>query len=408
MDLLRQILARLPLQRIFDLHLSDQQLLNLRTRVVNHISEDYLSNLTGEIFTNYLMLCTLQGELCSEATRFLPVEMICARAAFVRDRVTSRLMRSHPKASLNLNIDLALASGDLEIITSTVETARSPYNVIDPEIVNWRPEIVALYQKLISDSSGTIIIPRVTQLMGYLHIPMRGVSHDLDKNLSGLTIGYKRGYVLAEMRDRLDPFADDSTLYQFLGRIHLEIPIYGGYFGFNFSERIDEIRRLAFRCVQPKLVRRLPVGTPPNPIPMLTVTQRVARNAREMIPVLNEFYPNAIAYRMQMQVIAGEVLDLDLLKSLSYNDALLITETMVEIAHPQLTTRTLENVYYSHSNTSVHYDLVNYFRQILSFGRFVTGDQVLFLCAYGQLLQCFRADQMKELAGTLKKLNSSR
>jgi hypothetical protein len=144
MDLLGQVLARLPLQEFLELHhqtpsFFESYLINVRLHVVNRLSIEYLNELASKVpnvVDRYLMLCTAQGELYKGSVHMLPKATICARAAFLREKFLYRYYMEEP-IPFDLNIDLALATEDLDIIIPTLETSVFPYSITDPNAVNW-------------------------------------------------------------------------------------------------------------------------------------------------------------------------------------------------------------------------------------------------------------------------------
>ena len=420
MDLLRQILARLPLQRIFDLSLSDRSFFNVRLRVVNRISEDYLDGLIGmaiNTFNAYFILCTAQGELCD---RFLlPRELHCARATFLRQKLC---------ISPAPNLDLILATEDLGVIIPTLESSRNPYGIIDLQSVNWRPDslrsksedcqsesrsetkndgrqIIAFYQRKILGTPAKLLNRSAIGLAGYLHIPLRDKKADM-----WISQIYARMYVLSEMKRHPDPFAPIPDLDQFLKDLQInldkrvDIAISSGYFGFNIGAiDIGILKRYAIRYVQPRLLDYLPfddlsigVGV------LLSTTHHLVERAREMIVLIKRRHPRSVGYLIQLQVICGQDIDFSVLDSLGDMDRDSIAISMIGVAHPQLTAKMLGGIVGASGPTVIRYNLVNYFKQRQLLALKGRTEHELFLCAYGQLLQCFRVDQMKELVAKLK------
>lgn len=408
MDLLRQVLVRLPLQRAFTLGniINTREFIFTRLRVVNRISEDYLLEFPkiGDLLDCYVVLCDFQGELSDVTTIVISDNLVYSRAAFLQQEYW------YQRAIFGLNIDLILASENLSIIIPALEASRDPYRIVDPEIVNWTPEIIAFYRRKILEIPGNLLANPMMRIAGYLHISPETLA--TSKRAPARKIfEYAEMYILSEMTHHSDPFAIIPTLDRFLKKlpIHMEglamIAISGGYFGFDFTRMTSQsVRIYATVYVQPKLLRSLPGRGSFNSIPVgLAITHHLVERAGEMISLVLEQYPNEIAYLMQMQALAGWTMDLKALHSLSESQKRSIVYIMRTVAHPQLTVELLRMVTdLSVGDTTVRYDLVNYFKQSQLLERPVATDHDPFLYATGQLLKCFRPDQMKDaVKGTI-------
>lgn len=428
MDLLKQILARLPLQRLLDLEafLFDQSFFYIRLRVVNRLPEEYLRNLSRtNVYLSYVHICTAQGELCRESHNFLNRTMLCARAAFLRERDPYLWFQRVWTKLPDLSLEIAFASEDLEIIMSTLESSRDPYSICDLESVNWRlnsfksrseskswqldpddkppsrkrsdyPPIVTFYRNLITASSK-VSSKHVMRIAGYLHIPMNSI--DFAGNLDAI-VEYAVFYIVATMKCFSDPFTNIPVLDQFLKSLPFRKPstvaMIGGYFGFPEVVSSDD-RNYASMFIQPKLLQTLPGGEF-RLARGIYLTPNLVERAREMLALVEKYHPENVAYRMQMEVIVGNPIDMVQFNELPVEDRISVEFYMYLTAHPQLN-MDIPTVNFP---SSIKYDLINCFKIDRARRELSKSQNSLRLYACGKLLQCFDADQMKDLAGTMK------
>lgn len=439
MDLLRQVLVRLPLQSIIESGLLDGDFILTRLRAVNRISEDYLNGVRGALGLGesygYIALCTFQGELSTTGSLFLQNGILCDRAAFLRQpEWYLYLSRQHGHRDINL----ALASDNLEIIRSALD--RTPpsdegLDVIDPEAgccqplalgrgsdsrskSGWQPELIALFRPKIEIMSENLKSDNAIALAGYLHIPIHGVDSNFDVGYVGLVLLYWKNYLRAEMSRTEDPFATSEGLDQILLTLGNRLwwpsiqtmAIEAGYFSPlvidpNRSDGL-ELKYLissAAYYVQPRLLRKLSVRIaesmefvvgvvdPPN------ITVGLITRAREMIGVIQEHYPEKQEYLLQLRALCG----LPVGQAEGQNH---VTELMNDVAHPQLTAGMLRDPYRAELHSSIRYDVMNYFRQNRLLRKPNSSVSNRFVCIYGQLLRCYEVDQLASLVLDLDRM----
>lgn len=409
MDLLRQILARLPIQRISDLSHSDSNVLlciRNRLRVVNYLSEDYLTNLQGAFggssFAAYLALCAFQGELFSDSDRHISSTLVCSRAIFLRDRVAFRHALSGADVD-KIDIDLALASKDEHMIFPLLDTnSRSCFRVIDPEIVDWKPAVVQRYHARLSRYSSREYTRDMAALAGYLHLP---AIHLTNPSVRDIHLGrsipvYWRSYFLSALAGETDHFIDRPDLNAKLAIIEKfimtsvveKICVYAGYFPPRLlSGNVAQLQRLAIRYVQPALLERLytentEVQFKLPKVDNLKITHSLARRARQMVAVIDRLYPVGRGkYRTAMEAIGG----LPIRGQIDSD----VRQIMRAVAHPEWVEAWRV---FGTPSTVIHYDLA---QKIDPFGRF---SALRMTYIEGKLLQRFRADEMEKLRSAMK------
>lgn len=419
MDLLGQVLARLPVQRISDLVWDDPAVLRCvrtRLRTVNQLSGDYLSNLQevlGSSFvTAYLALCAFQGELFNDSNRHVSPDLVCSRAIFLRDIATFRQFIPDVDDRSAINIDLALASDDEQMILALLKTdAKSCFHVIDPEIVNWQPGVVRAYLSKFSEYPTEEYTAHMAALAGYLRARVTSLI-----NLPGRDIRsrrlipiYWRSYFLSALVGETDRFSDRPDLNAELDIIRRSIMlsivekicVYAGYFPPRLlSGNVVRLRQLAVKYIQPELLEILPptsvraeLGVQPADVQFkfpkardLNITHSLAQRARRMVSVIDRIYPGQIKYRTICEAIGG----LPIRGQIDSD----IIQIMSAVAHPELT---IDQATIQGPWSTVRYDLVQQVRT------FPAGNLINLRMAYieGKLLQCFKADEMEKMQLTV-------
>lgn len=412
MDLLRQVLARLPLQRILDFKegiIDNELFIATRSRVVNGVPNLPGLDKLDDLGNYYVIMCDVQGEPSDVTMLVIPKIPTYSRAAFLREKLRYRYPRSIPA---DLDIDLILASDDKDIIIPALMASRNPYAIFDPEIVNWQPELVAFYTKKILETPASSRHLSLVYLAGYLHIPLNKLFNwgPFSKNL----LDYTEMYILSEMTNHSDPLAIIPGLDRFLRNLPFEndsiaeLAIRSGYLGFDFS-RMDpyDVRKWATEYIQPKLLRSLPRKGPLRfANRAMKITHHVAERAGEMVSLILEQYPKEIEYLTEMRVIAGQTIDLKVLDFFSELGKAIISADMCVVAHPQLSAEFLRQNDDKVISTSVRYDIVNYFRQSRLLSRPVS-DRDLHLYSTGKLLECFRSGESNGVLAAVEWLRSS-
>ena len=396
MDLLRQILARLPLQRLVESTLVDNDLIRIRARVVNRLSDTEIAAFrVVDPFRSYLKYCTYQGELSRYSGNFaLDSHLLLSRAAFLRDSFHYSM---YATVSSDIPTDPALLSDDWQI-QKTVLANKSIYlmtNVIDPEAINWTPQLIRYYYDNIPDIithvSDVSINPLLLRLMGYLQFPLAKLSDSIERDLSRKQAYWEssfRSWMLAGSRNsavsQSEPpsnagssassqgeppsiagwFADfypEATLRRLYSVSEIStsaICAYSGYYSpFVFANHLPQVmEEVCLEYIQPSLLKRLPRG---RSVPMIRVSGRLfitpslVERAREMLPIVIEHYPNQKYYRTELEILLGMPVSQEDVDSRQFDGQ------MITVAHPQMGSRRRASsaVHYS----TVYYDLVRYF-----------------------------------------------
>lgn len=407
MDLLRQVLVRLPLQRIMvlanyfepwnsgsSLNQDYENFLFTRLRVVNRLSEDYLQNLRRECrdcLEAYLALSLLQGEMFDRSPNYLKADAIADRAIFIGDNETANRIISHMYDPTPIDINLALVNGDERIILPLLNNRNQRlFRIADPEIINWTPNVIQRYREFFDQTPPRLYTEAMAFLAGYLRFPIADLFRE-----RALVVGYWKNYFLSTMRQVTDRFSELPELADAMERmkrlIHIgpnlveKVCIYAGYFPSQLMENDPTLlRTLAAEYIQPELLERLPIG--PFKIAIIRharITHHLVLRSRRMISVIDRLYPEQRVYLTDMRIICGLPVDHVTSKQIPLMDAL---------AHPQLTRNLLD----PNPQTSVFYDLVNYVRQVKENPR-RNDENVRRAYVQGKLLQSFGADEMREL-----------
>ena len=365
MDLLRQILARLPLRALIAHNILDDQMIRTRTTVVNRLSE----SIDSASKDKYITICIYQGELVEEAISALPKSTLCARAAFLQDSAF------HHRIDLNGVEDHVLTNAEMAI-RNGIEVLESS-DIIDPQSIQWTPDLIARCARLPTWGSAEAF------LAGYLQLSTPKID----------AFNYNRGYITRMMETDPDPFPSQSLadIERKLGpSLHYGSLVSAGYCPSTIFANFDskDLMSYAATYIQPDLMRRLPYSGKGS-LRMLhqempgigyPITIDVVRRAREMLSLVREKCPEELTYISVLRVIVGLRIDCEKTEYL--------TNLMNDVAHPQLTTdlirfRTLRSL--------VYYDLPNYF--IAAEEKILDHDRRFdILFASGQLLKVMRGN----------------
>lgn len=382
MDLLRLILVHLPLKRVPQT-LVDRQFIELRLKVINQMPET-----AARDFQSYVELCTYQGEVCSQSYRYVPRRLLAARAGLLHDKAMFLLYRGTTDLDLILqSLPSPEESRDFND-RSSITAIASAGSIRNPDSICWTPGLrryCTAQNPLLAGLSKT----------------------DRD--------GYYIEYFRSEMKRHSDPFASvehlDTILETCLNQSIAKICAEAGYFPpklFNIGLSDRELFSLAFRYVQPKLLRRLSPYwdflieyfqniNNSEIYPIWPFTPDKVERAREMIGVVKELYPNFTRYLTIIRVLTGQLIELGQLDSRDYG---YVTDLMSDIAHPQLRLDMLRSGMMNFPG-SIHYDLSVHFRNVVGFS--VDLRLVLFYCQ-GNFMKIFSPEEIRIFTDQLKKL----
>lgn len=403
MDLLHQILLRLPVPRISEIAPA------LLPEVVKYLNRGKIPPETVdryiEAFRKHypnspeIALLYFQGLTVPGMDSIVPCRMIMDRAAFLRNTVTYlELAQRYPisrddmlsSEAVYLNTDLSLLSDVPEIQAAMLAIGQeTSMSVQDPEIINWTRGLIQYYSSQPTVSFDVLLASDAVWTLGYIHATLKKYHwiHVED---------YLIGYLTREMQTYPDPFVDSPRLNNLVKNWRgsadaLDIYMKSGYFPSQlFTERLDRLIRAALEYIQPKFVRRY-----------LSETKRILANsnvyvrvggqirysliehAEEMLALLessSEAEPRSMAepeYLLSLRILTGRRIDPDLLPRLMIEWPNLVGQIleagidpalrlMVSVAHPQIPENLfiqfpdLANIYSRYS--SVLYDLVHYFK----------------------------------------------
>lgn len=364
MDLLGLILIRLPLEKFTAATAgmsSKQNLISRRAHIVNRVDP--------EEYTDYIALCTWQGELCSLSQNYLPGEYLSSRASFLGSAEWFRLFAD--ECSL-FDFEIAMRSNIPEIQKFTVRN-HSIDRVNDPALIDWSTTLGSqtirsiILNKLASTRSSNLLF-----LQGYLQYP--------DSLRFPLLEVVFLGYISAAIKD---PFVYDPRIEDAIRKFRKTEPTLPvdeyvfriGYFvgvidnpdemGVYIHYALDSIQPKVIKfylnsrstvreivCIDSKEVAAVPF------LEGIRITQDLVSRAAEMLALIEDDVH--LSYRANLLILTGRSLP----EGYSPNES--EAELMARVAHPGLTeefwrmTRFFDLLDYG----TVLYDLPNFFRII--------------------------------------------
>ena len=396
MDLLRQILARLPLDVIlkhyedvekvvtpFDTIPDDpEKVFGVRLRVVNRLSEERVERYRKTISSKFVhekvypALCAYQGELGNSSVEFVGKSLLFERAVFLRDVQWCRGYSDGGRYT-----EIALRSDIPEIQARALAVSRYPLNIQFPELINWTKELTSWYHTLLREEIFSL---KTGYLTGYLTTPRVPVGN------SALRVAYLAGY----LRYPQVPIGDSSLRSAYdLGSIKcqgstelsseysVDICIQAGHFP-EWIFQCPLVSEYAVKYIQPKLLRRL-ATTSTSLFAFdfdILVTEDVAQRAREMVTLVKERYPEQTVYRMEMEALGGLHVNMEEFDRLRRTDQVRVIYAMTIVSHPDLPPKFMIG---GHAGSTVYYDIQGSFHRDSAI---FLNDRVHALYALGKLL----------------------
>lgn len=356
MDLLRQILVRLSLER-FIIFGDDLSLVKLRLRAVNRRSDEISD------YRSYLRLCTLQGEICSLSHEFVNRTWLTSRAAFLNDSINY-----DPSCEFEPNIDLRSSDERIKLRVVKLFKPTQTISINDPASIGWTAEMKEITLK-------ALWVPRTLNrenyfLLGYLAYPDSAV---VDKDLCAENIStIFGGFVEAAMKEISDPFMPHPIIEGIISGAKYShalrsVAFSHGYFAYHEKYRADEA---AVRDIQPALLERcwaLRAFTDPallgDPFPStaIPITEGLLMRARQMLALERNLTHH---YMIFLRILLGLQVDISAVDQRYVNTLIIV---MLRIAHPQLTKELIQPIMsflhiVNHFRAcNISYDLVNYF-----------------------------------------------
>ena len=427
MDLLQEVLLRLPPRRWISAVQSGfvtggypALLRQLNIGKSSLLVERYLSAIS-ENLEEHETLC-YQGLLAPEAINHIPIRMLLARAAFLRDKEMYVYFAARcPQSESSRSHDLAMISDVPEIIAAALTM---PGVVKDPELIRWTPGMIRYYTGLnIEHSYDT------NWLNGYIHYPINRI---VTSNTM-VIIDYVQGYIAREMQKYPDPFVELPDINRLIADYLVEKPLSmymlsmymaSGYFPpsiFSTNSITAEIIEMAFEYVQPKFIRKF-LASVRNLREIFIRSVRQVRyslidRAEEMLPLAESIFPPDSEYVLSLRVLTGRRIDPNLLFGLidELPTTLLSSEShsgmttlylMVIVAHPQLPKDLAIHYplfFETDKYSSVYYDLVHY-SEVVTLGYIPIEDKIVRLYAMGKLWDTY-SSKIAELIDTLEGMN---
>ena len=389
MDLLRQVLLPLPLQRIIELGRENgepiltKDMIERRIRTVNRLDPSIIRR-SGylNIRDFYYKLCTLQGELTDWSHVFVPAIDLLGRAIFLRDCARFHFLTGITDFNDSPVLEYALSSKINDIAARVIsdtskEDSALIYSINNLTILDRWPELAEFYRKSIpiyiergEGSSTGGREARVGRVAGYLHL------FDLEKGCESL--GYVSGYLksISGPNPELDEIFSESPLdrlvcrrmamasYPFHIRNPSEILI---YLEVGLKEVLpDNIQYILDNGLE------IPTcdGTQIFPSINLDVTADLIEGARRMIPLVRrlpeiEGFPSD-HYLTLLSVLIGESVSLD--DSMERSVENVISTYMITVAHPQVGVSIIPSASIPTSESEVYYDIGNLLHAALELG----------------------------------------
>lgn len=349
MDLLRLVLARLPLEWFYPAQLG-HALIETRQRAVNRILEPTV--------VDYYTECALQGEI--NPYRMLHGKYTWDRAVFLDQYIPDIV-----GWQIDLDVALHYARPEMQI---RICRSVGPYNfkVLDPERIKWTAETRKyLLEDLRANTEENAF------LIGYLAYP------DSIPSSEDFLHGILQGYVRAAVGSRNGWISDpklETAVLDYLRRYNLDPVIVEddliaqGYFSLINNPRLpavdpmnaEDLTEAGLGTIEPDLLRT-PISTEVLPNRWITISVSLIERARRMLTLPFSFSPK---YRTILRIIVGETLsDVDLHLAEQYPQ---IGLYLMHVAHPQLTSEIVQSSYVHYRDSGIRclifYDLIHYFR----------------------------------------------
>ena len=371
MDLLRLVLARLPINVIHQYIDEREKIYKLRAKVVNGFTSELVSR-------DYLKLCAFQGEFVDIFANQL-CDLYRSRAAFVGDLDTFRRYRDGVP-----DLDIAFASGVPEIEYHAFRLLRystNPRSVIDVTLIPRKEVYRKSFMELVKTPQSRFI--KDATVLGYMSYPDIIRDDRLSRNES-VFLGFVKA--IREF-EHPDPFAVDFRIEYDLPRFLQPLVntarqpinqklIFEGYF-YDYLERGGILNALS--CVQPRLlmiyvenpqwsasVRALLLkadflpelfGYIRDALNYMRITQSLVDRAKEMLRLEPKVsFPSE--YRNYLLVITGQNVRTDFADDVFHRP---LYSLMIAVAHPQLTMQILVAIDHNLIPSNIFYDLPNYF-----------------------------------------------
>ena len=340
MDLLRQVLIRLPLQKLIDLRFPAEEFVRLRSRAVNRLTDDELDAYLlmmprNSLLDRYTYLCQMQGEPSRDG--IIEDCLQQSRAAFVGDSQTyDQLCR---KIHYRPDLDVALRSGVPEIQAWALALSRNIFDISDPESIDWQPRFEEQGPSLLAfyKSSQTPMVVNTTSayLIGYLHHDNPG--RWINSNSQNIMTSYWSGYFRSEMLNPRPTFQPEEIL-SLIPDYAFQICLHSGYFSPRLMKMVPgNVIYNAFAFVRIDWIGKLNADYPGNFIIIddeIHINRDLVERARRMISLVERRYPHQKGYLIQLRILCGLPVDLTNLTNI-YEGA--IGRLMKSVAHPQLT-----------------------------------------------------------------------
>lgn len=397
MDLLRLIWIRLPLGRFINLP-DCGLLIPSRMKVVNCFDDRIIRLIFPMTVTDYIRICTFQGELCESSPSIIFRQ---ARAAFLCD---AELYRVHlPVQRYHQHFHLALRSRMPKIQSLALDRFDSYSSVDDPEVIEWTPELRAGLLKTIHKKSDFLI--------GYLSYPAS----------IPLRILVFEGFVTAAMKS-VDPFLPCRAIDDLLPKIYdavtetpyqiKELLVRRGYFA--HLDISCNVKGWIFSYIQPALLERYlddkDVRRAARTIsvkviaPTLHLSESLVERARRMLKWRDLFSSYYLCFLL---ILTGQNVDLT---TVGRKEVFPLFTLMYRVAHPQLSRELMEQYGSSlghtrYETTYIVYDAVNFVRVCLKEipqGLTPEWRKLEVLVARGQLWQLYGTPIFEELTSVGK------
>lgn len=428
MDLLRQILLRLPAPRVAEIApalLPEVVKYLNRGKMSSEMVDRYIEALRPYSPSPEMLLLYLEGLMAPGVTEFIPIHMSINRAAFLRDKKNylnlagldpTRRAQDGYEADVTLLPDLSLIADVPEIQAAMLATDHSGIgemeveDIQDPELIRWTRGLVRYYSERFATTLGGERRPNAVWTSGYIHaIPSR---HREQYNR-----GYVIGYLTREMQNYPDPFVDSRDLNELLsnsGYDYLVDCMKAGYFPRNiFSYPMDRLITSALENIQPKFIRRYLSETRQllASIDILIriesqIRYSIVERAEEMLALLEpDLLPDS-EYLLSLRILTGRRIDPNLVPDLpagvQYSQYVYPLSLMAGVAHPQITKDMF--VKYPGLDTqrdrysSILYDLVSYAGAVAESGSADIGQEKLIrLYSLGKLLEAFPPEKISSM-----------
>ena len=384
MDLLRVVLAKLPLQRIIELRdgtagneVFNEDYLRTRARMVNRFDKtDFDELVIGQetildTFDRYVRICVIQGELFDGAHVFMGVGALRVRALAIGDARRYLLF-----SDLNPTSKRVISEIDYALLSGIPEVQAQMFACIEANMFTWKSftTSMSLFAMLAVDLETIQWSETVSKIFARTIVDLknesRGIHNIIDSENVFRTLGYLRQPACDEDLYRSGRERRDGTIVKVIGRSNFRRIL------LNFDVKSVE------NCLANEEFDVSAIDILPGYQPNIQLTLSTVNRAWKLLSFERKYdFRYHEDFRLLFLIITGQRIE----RPSGMTDFYSIL--MISVAHPQVIEQDFAKLTSSSSTKSqVHYDIVNLFKQGIVDNMIYTGDYTNSLYARGRLL----------------------